>query len=77
MNFESPKPSKTPVKFGLNQIFKPLPKFAIRLGAACTALSLAGFAMPMIIDSDPQFAKVMAYAGLSGVFLSSLFGKQK
>lgn len=74
--FNSPTPV-TKVKFGFSQILKPLPKFAKRLGAALLAVSAAGFGYQYLVDSHALFAKIMSYAGLAGVFLTTFFGKEK
>jgi hypothetical protein len=65
------------VKYGLSQFAKPLPKFAMRLGAALTAMSLIGFGYQFMVDGNSLFAQVMAYAGAAGAFLTTFFGKGK
>lgn len=75
MQFDSPKPVKGWV-FGIKHILKPMPKFALKLGAALSAVSLAGFGYTMLSDSHPDWTKWMGVIGIVGVFLTTLFGKK-
>lgn len=75
MQYDSPKPTRQ-WGFGWSHLLKPLPKFAARIGAAMTAMSLCGVAYNFMIDSDASWAKTMAILGVLGAGISALFGKK-
>lgn len=72
---DKPKPIEGWV-FGIKHILKPMPKFALRLGVALSAVSALGFSYTMLSDSHPDWSKWMGVIGLVGVFLSTLFAKK-
>ena len=75
MIHEAPKPTKG-WKWGPSQILKPLPKFAVRLGAALTAVGVCGLGYSMIVESHPEWATIMGIIGCTGAFLTTMFGKK-
>lgn len=64
------------IVWGPQHLFKKLPKFAVRLGAALTAMAVCGLAYDMATHTDPFFTKVMMWAGGIGAGLTALFGKK-
>lgn len=76
MRYDSPKPPKKNWSYGISYILKPLPKFAVKLGAAFMAVAATGFTYTTISDAHPEWAQYMGYCGLAGIFLTTLFGKK-
>lgn len=75
MIHDQPNPTEK-IVFGLKHIKTKTPKFAVRLGAACSAVSVFGIATQYMMDTSPEWGKWMAIIGAVGVGLSTLFGKK-
>lgn len=75
MIHDTPKTTER-IVFGLNHIRTKTPAFAVRIGAACTAVSVFGIATQYMMDTSPEWGKWMAIIGAIGVGLSTLFGKK-
>lgn len=72
---DSPKPVKG-WSFGFQYILKPMPRFALRIGAALIAVSATGFTYTALSDAHPEWSKWMGICGAIGVFLTTLFAKK-